>query len=100
MLSRILICQLSDILVSRVNFGNTVSGRLIRKCPGIEASPSLTTLDGVTSDFKLRMASICVRTVKTEEIVVAFFQLFGRNVVSTISLPLPITLRKVALLLE
>ena len=63
MLSMALICRLSDVLLSRVELGNAVNGRLMRKCPGVKASAELSG---------------------TDEIVVAFSQLFGRKVVSEV----------------
>ena len=64
MLSMVLICRLSDVFLSRVELGIAVNGLPMRKCPGIKASASLTSLEGVTSGLELRMASICVRTVR------------------------------------
>ena len=53
-----LICRLSDVFLSRVELGTIVNGRPMRKCHGVKASASLTSLDGVTSGLELRMTSI------------------------------------------
>ena len=98
MLSIASICRLSDVLWLRVELDIAVNGLPMGKCPGVKASASLTSSDGVTSvvlncglpQFKSELSG-------TDEVVVAFSQLFGRKVVSTISLPLLIILRSVAL---
>ena len=59
-----LICRLSDVFLPRVELGIAVNGRPMRKSPGVKASASLTSLDGVTDGLELRMASICVRAVR------------------------------------
>ena len=64
MLSMALICRLSDVLLSRVEFGIAVNSRPMRKCPRVKTSASLTPLDGKTSGLRLRVASIGVRTVR------------------------------------
>ena len=86
------------VLWLRVELDIAVNGLPMGKCPGVKASASLTSSDGVTSvvlncglpQFKSELSG-------TDEVVVAFSQLFGRKVVSTISLPLLIILRSVAL---
>ena len=64
MLSMVLIRRLSDVFLSRVEHDLAVNGFPMRKCPGVKASASLASLDGVTSGLQLKMASFCVRTVR------------------------------------
>ena len=48
MLSMVLICRLSDVFLSRVELGIAVNGLPMRKFPGVEASATLVSLEGVT----------------------------------------------------
>ena len=59
-----LIFRLSDVFLTRVEIGIAVNGRPMRKCLGVRASASLTSLDGVTSGLEMSMASIFIRTAK------------------------------------
>ena len=64
MLSMVLLCRLSDVFLSYVQLGIAVNGLPMRNFPGVKASASLTSVDGVTNGLELRMASICMRTVR------------------------------------